>query len=125
MADFKQIKNLLSDIVDSGYQILDELESEELDLKKARSLMKQRGEEIKKLDEISLGDADFSDPERKELKNLFTRFTVLEKHMNIILSKLSLLSKTSLQEVALHKKAKKSYRTPFKTSKFLNTRVSG
>lgn len=125
MADFDKIEVLLNDIVNSGYEILDAMDTEDVDLKEVRQLLKERGEKIDSLNEISLSNNTFTKPEKKKLKNLFTRYTILEKQINSIWAKLSLVSKSSLKKVALHKKAKESYKTPFKTSRFLNAQVAG
>lgn len=126
MAQFDRIEILLNEIIDSGYKILDKLdEGEDAMLRQVQVLMDERGNKISQLNELPVEDKTYTRPQKEELKNLFTRFTVLEKQIGTVLAKLSLSSSSTLKDVVRHKKAKKSYKTVFKNSRFLDARVTG
>jgi hypothetical protein len=104
------IKNNIEEILETGYEILFELEKEKLDFSKVKKLYDDRSESIDKLEELpKVNISEVSEGEREPLKNLFTRLQLLEKKLNRNLSSLSAEKKEDLKELSLHKKAKSLY----------------
>ena len=113
-----QIKNNIEDILETGYEILFELEKEEPDFKKVKKLYDDRSKSINKLDEQpGKKNKELSKSDKQPLKNLFTRLQLLEKKLNKNLSSLSEARKKDLKELSLHKKAKSLYNKSVVTKK--------
>lgn len=105
-----QIKNKIEDILQTGYEILFELEKDGPDFSKIKDLYDDRSETINKLDDIPKKKInDLSKSDREPLKNLFTRLHLLEKKLNKNLSTLSEKKRENLKELGLHQKAKSLY----------------
>lgn len=104
------IKNNIQQILDTGYEILFELEKEEPDLKAVKNLYDERSTKITKLNEFSEDkNGHYSQTDKKSLKNLFLRVQLLEKKLNGRLAVLSKRKMNDLKELGFHKKAKSLY----------------
>ncbi|MGD8747603.1 MAG: hypothetical protein PVI44_03990 [Balneolaceae bacterium] len=104
------IKSHIEQILETGYEILFELEKEKPNLKKVQKLYDNRAASVNKLNDITTENINkLSKEDRIPLKNLFTRLQLLEKKLNKNLATLSEEIKESLQKLELHKKAKTLY----------------
>lgn len=104
------LKNIIEQLLETGYEILFELEKNDLDLKKVQKLYDNRSDAIEKLHEIPQQKIKhLSQEHKKPIQMLLTRVKLLEKKLNRNLAALSEIKKKDLQQVGLHKKAKSLY----------------
>lgn len=106
---FKTIESLLA----AGYELLFELESEEPSINEIERIFEIRtelidklGNEINKMQESKL---EPNEQDRERLKNLLTRFQLLDKRINQLLTLLSNYKKEMLGELQNIKKARQKY----------------
>jgi hypothetical protein len=125
MAQSKPIETHLETIIETGYEILDTLQDDNPQFDSAKNLFSKRSREIEQLKDIEVDKSNFSKKRHEQLRDLFTRVSLVEKSINNVFAKLSLQYSQSMKDLGLQRKAAKSYSRTGVKSKFLDTQING